>query len=565
MKAKYQQYYLRGLLLVFLLYHAPTIFLGPGAFFNAFDSLDSFVVWYRLATQAAYACAPPYAIIEPFMGGVPKFTLVSTYNVYYWLNLLLPTFYAFQVYNIFISGVALIGMWLLCRQHLGASEPASAFLALSFAFTPFLPTWGLSIAGQPLLLFVILNIRKGPPAIWNWLVLAAFPFTSNFQSAGVFILFAFAVLIGRDIVQKRPARRLLLAFAILLAVYLATKVDLIQNLLGGEGFISHRMEMRRFPASLGICLKIFARYFLLGNVDVALSLHTFVILPFVCLAYAMHIFRKRELPHGLTATLTIILLICFYIAMLNLGPVVEFRNNSDVLRMFSLERFHIFLQLLWHIAAAQAVLLIVPRYQNRMLLVVAAMQLAVCFAYQPTYYERFVKRFIGVVPYHYIFTYEDYYAERMFDNIKAAIGKPQDTYRMASIGIPPAVSQYNGIRTIDGYSSNYPISYKHQFRNIIAGELEKNSNNKGFFDYWGSQCIIVYDQGLPYFETHVTRGMAPPGRAITLSPDALRELRCDYILSAENIRNPEKSGLRKLAIFSSAIWHVSLYEVTNNQ
>jgi len=565
MKAKYQQYYLRGLLLVFLLYHAPTIFLGPGAFFNAFDSLDSFVVWYRLATQAAYAWAPPYAIIEPFMGGVPKFTLVSTYNVYYWLNLLLPTFYAFQVYNIFISGVALIGMWLLCRQHLGASEPASAFLALSFAFTPFLPTWGLSIAGQPLLLFVILNIRKGPPAIWNWLVLAAFPFTSNFQSAGVFILFAFAVLIGRDIVQKRPARRLLLAFAILLAVYLATKVDLIQNLLGGEGFSSHRMEMRRFPASLGICLKIFARYFLLGNVDVALSLHTFVILPFVCLAYAMHIFRKRELPHGLTATLTIIVLICFYIAMLNLGPVVEFRNNSDVLRMFSLERFHIFLQLLWHIAAAQAVLLIVPRYQNRMLLVVAAMQLAVCFAYQPTYYERFVKRFIAIVPYHYIFTYEDYYAERMFDHIKAAIGKPQDTYRMASIGIPPAVSQYNGIRTIDGYSSNYPISYKRQFRNIIAGELEKNSNNKGFFDYWGSQCIIVYDQGLPYFETHVTRGMAPPGRAITLSPDALRKLRCDYILSAENIRNPEKSGLRKLAIFSSAIWHVSLYEVTNNQ
>lgn len=552
-------------MLVFLLYHAPTIFLGPGAFYNAFDSLDSFVVWYRLATQAAYAWAPPYAIIEPFMGGVPKFTLVSTYNVYYWLNLLLPTFYAFQVYNIFISSVALVGMWLLCRRHLGANEPASAFLALSFAFTPFLPTWGLSIAGQPLLLFVILNIRKETPAIWNWLVLAAFPFTSNFQSAGVFILFAFAVLIGRDIVQKCPVRRLLLAFAILLGVYLVTKVDLIQNLLGGEGFVSHRTEMRRFPVSLGVCLKIFARYLLLGNVDVALSLHTFVLLPFVCLVYVVHIFRKRELPHGLTATLAVIVLICFYIAMLNWGPVVELRNSSDLLRMFSLERFHIFLQLLWHIAAAQAVLLIVPKFQSRVLLVVAAMQLAVCFAYQPTYYERYVKRFISIVPYHYIFTYEDYYAERMFGSIKAAIGKPENTYRVASIGIPPAVAQYNGIWTIDGYSSNYPLPYKHKFRNIIARELEKNSSNRGFFDFWGSQSIVIYDQGLPYFETHMKRGAAPPERPITLSHDALRELRCDYILSAENIRDPEKSGLRKLAIFSSAIWHVSLYEVTNNQ
>lgn len=565
MKAKYQQYYLRGLLLVFLLYHAPTIFLGPGAFFNAFDSLDSFVVWYRLATQRAYAWAPPYTIIEPFMGGVPKFTLVSTFNVYYWLNLLLPTFYAFQFYNIFISAVALIGMWLLCRRHLGINEPASAFLALSFAFTPFLPTWGLSIAGQPLLLFVILNIRKGRPAIWNWLILAAFPFTSNFQSAGVFILFAFGVLIGFDIVQKRPAGRLLLAFVVLLAVYLATKIDLIQNLLGGEGFVSHRTEMRRFPVSLGVCLKIFARYFLLGNVDVALSLHTFVLLPFVCLVYALHVLRKRELPHGLTTTLAIIVLICLYIAILNWEPIVALRNGSDVLRMFSLERFHIFLQMLWHIAAAQAFLLIIPKYQGRVLAVVAVAQLAVCFAYQPTYYERFVKRFVSIVPYHYIFTYEDYYAERMFDNIKAAIEKPENTYRVASIGIPPAVAQYNGLHTIDGYSSNYPLAYKHQFRNIIATELEKNENNRGFFDFWGSQCLIVYDQGLPYFETHMTRDMAVAGRPVTLSYKALRDLKCDYILSAENIRDPEKSGLRKLAIFSSPIWRVSLYEVTNSQ
>lgn len=565
MKAKYQQYYLRGLLLVFLLYHAPTIFLGPGAFFNAFDSLDSFVVWYRLATQSAYAWSPSYAIIEPFMGGVPKFTLVSTYNVYYWLNLLLPTFYAFQVYNIFISAVALIGMWLLCRRHLGTSEPASAFLALSFAFTPFLPTWGLSIAGQPLLLFAILNIRKGSSSAFNWAILAAFPFTSNFQSAGVFILSAFAVLIGRDMVEKRPVRRLILAFTVLLAVYLATKVDLIQNLLGGEGFVSHRTEMRRFPVSLEVCLKIFARYFLLGNVDVALSLHTFVLLPFVCVVYAVHVFRKRILPTGLTGTLGAIVLICFYISILNWEPLVSLRNSSDLLRMFSLERFHIFLQLLWHIAAAQALMLITPAYQNRVLIVVAAMQLAVCFAYQPTYYERFVKKLVTIVPYHYIFTYEDYYAERMFDNVKAAIGKPGNTYRVASIGIPPAVAQYNGLWTIDGYSSNYPLPYKHKFRGIIAAELEKNGNNRGFFDFWGSQCLIVYDQGLPYFETHMTRGKAADERSITLSHEALRSLHCDYVLSVENIRDPEKSGLRKLAIFSSAIWRISLYEVISNQ
>ncbi|MCF0071007.1 DUF6044 family protein [Dyadobacter sp. CY261] len=565
MSARYRQYYLPGMLSVFLLYHAPTILLGQQAFFNAFDSLDSFVVWYRTVTQQGYAWAPPSAIVEPFMGGVPKFTLVSTYNIYYWLNLVLPTFEAYQLYGIFISGIALTGMWLLCRRHLNLNEPASAFIALSFAFTPFLPTWGLSIAGQPLLLFTILNLRRPKPATWNWLILAAFPFTSNFQSAGVFILSALALLIVHDVTRKKSYRRLLMAFVVLLAVYLITKVDLIQNLLGGEGFVSHRMEMRRFPTSIGICLKIFARYFLLGNIDVALSLHTFVLLPFVCGVYSVYLFRNKRLPSALTFTLTAIVLICLYIGILHWGPIVNLRNESDLLRMFSLERFHIFLQLLWHVAAAQAILLIPAVYRNRAVGIIAALQLVLCFAYQPTYYERFVKKFVTIVPYHYIFTYEDYYAERMFSSIKASIPEPVQSYRVASIGIPPAIAQYNGFRTIDGYSSNYPLSYKHKFRAIISEELSKNETNRGFFDFWGSQCLIVYDQQLPYFETHMTRRMAPASRPIALSHQALLNLHCDYILSAENIESPEKSGLRKLAIFSSALWRVNLYEVIQGQ
>lgn len=562
MKAKYRQYYLSGLLAVFLLYHAPNLFLGSGSCFNAFDSLDSFVVWYRVVTQQGYAWAPPYAIVEPFLGGVPKFTLVSTYHIYYWLNLVLPTFAAYQFYVLFISAVGLAGMWLLSRRHLGLNQWASALLALSFAFTPFLPTWGLSIAGQPLLLLAILNIRNGRPKTWNWLIVAAFPFASNFQSAGVFILFALGVLIVHDIVRRLPYYRLLLAFGILLTVYIVTKIDLIQNLLGGEGFESHRMEMRRFPASV---LKVFARYFLLGNIDVALSLHTFVLLPFVCLTYAVFVARKKRLPTALTATLAGIGLICLYIAALQWEFVIAIRNQLDLLRMFSMERFYIFLQLLWHVAAAQAILLISPAYRNRITAVIAFAQLAICFAYQPTYYERFVKQFVKIRPYYYIYAYDDYYAERMFSEIKAYIQKPVQSYRVASIGIPPAVAQYNGLWTIDGYSSNYPLPYKQKFRKIIAAELEKNQANRGFFDYWGSQCLILYDQGTSYYETHMTRGMAPASRPVTLSHAALRAMRCDYILSAENITNPEHSGLKKLAIFNSAIWRINLYEVVNNE
>lgn len=561
MKAKYLQFPVTGIVLVFCLYHLPALWLGSQSYFNAFDTLDSFVVWYRIVVQNGYAYSPAYTLIEPFMSGVPKFTLVSVYNLYYWLNLLLPTFQAYNLLMILTSAIALWGMFLLSRNWLGLDPLPAALISLSFAFTPFLPTWVFSIAGQPMLLFALLNLRKSKSEFWNWLIICLFPFTSNFQSAGVFILFFLALLISFDFWKKRPVRLLVIAFAVLLLLYLITKIDLVSNLLGGKGFVSHRSEMLRFPLSPIVCLKVFARYFVLGNIDVALSLHTFILLPFVLAVFIYSVIKYKTLPANLTFTLTVIILICIYIGALHWEPVVNIRNKSILLQMYSLERFHIFLPLLWHIAAAQAILLIVPRFTTHLVSGILAVQLVVCFAYQPTYYAVFFKKLVKIEPYHYIFKYDDYYATAMFELIGKQINKPLSTFRVASIGIPPAVAQYNGFWTIDGYSSNYPLSYKHAFRKIIASELEKNRTNKGFFDYWGSQCLIVYDQQLGYFETHMTKDLVPEQRDIVLSHAALKQLHCDYILSTENIENPEKSGLRQLGLFDSAKWRIHLYAV----
>jgi hypothetical protein len=561
MKAKYQQFHSIGVVLIFCLYHLPGLLLGTKAYFNAFDSLDSYVVWYRMVVQQGYAWAPAYTIVEPFMGGVPKFTLVSTYNFYYWLNLLFPTFEVYQILIVFISAIGVLGMWLLSRYHLGLDTLSAAFLSLSFGLTPFLPTWGLSIAGQPLLLYAILNVRKKQNGFWNWLILGAFPFFSNFQSAGVFMLLGLALLIVYDFSKKRSVLPLISAFALLLLLYSVTKLDLLTNMLGGKGFVSHRMDMLRFSTSLLICAKVMVRYFLLGNIDVALSLHTFVLLPFVIGTWGNHILKTRTIPFGLSATLGIIVLICIYIGALQWDPVVNLRNESDLLRMYSMERFHIFLQLLWHLATAQAILLLPVVRKKLIVSVLIVAQLTICLAYQPTYYARFFSKWVKIQAYHYIFTYDDYYSAGMFEKIKSTIGKPVGTYRVASIGIPPGIAQYNGLWTIDGYSSNYPLSYKKAFRPIIEKELAKNEINAGFFDYWGSQCLIVYDQGTGYFDTHMTKGRVPKDRDIELSGPALRKMHCDYIISTETIAHPEKSGLKKIAVFDSPIWHINLYSV----
>ena len=43
----------------------------------------------------------------------------------------------------------------------------------------------------------------------------------------------------------------------------------------------------------------------------------------------------------------------------------------------------------------------------------------------------------------------------------------------AAYGLHPAVLEYNGIATLDGYLGFYPQSYKEDFRRIIAPALER--------------------------------------------------------------------------------------------
>ena len=545
-----------------LLYYLPFFLLGENAYYNAFDNLDSYVVWYRTVIENGYAHASPSTIVGQFLGGIPKFTLVNSFSVYYLLNLALPTFQALNTLMIITSLVALAGMWLLLHTHWRLGPLPCAFLSLSFAFTPFLPAWTMSIAGQPLLLYAILNLRKDSNRWTDWLIVALFPFVSNFQSAGIFVVFLLFLLIIADFRDKRPVRKLVIASAVLLALYSFPKIDLFSNLLAGAGFVSHRTEMLRYSVPPWTCFKIFIRYFLYGNIDVALSLHTLVILPMVLFVFIKDTIKKKRPDHTLALILLSITCICAYIALLNWEPVVRLRNQSELLRMYSLDRFHIFLQLLWHLAAARCLILIGGIHVRKIVTVAFALQMLVAFAYQPTYYTYFVKPFITIKPYHYIYRYSDYYAVGMFDRIKEVTGNTSSSARIISLGIPPAIAQYNGMWTADGYVTTYPLSYKHKFREIMADELEKNVTIKGFFDEWGSQCILLYDQGDGgNFSTHVTRDRAPAPRDLRLNNSALKALNCKYMLSAEIVQNPRESGLSEIGRFSSAIWDLTLYEV----
>ena len=76
------------------------------------------------------------------------------------------------------------------------------------------------------------------------------------------------------------------------------------------------------------------------------------------------------------------------------------------------------------------------------------------------------------------------------EKVDKFIGEDKSTYRIAHIGLNPAPALVYGFYTIDGYSNNYDLRYKKEFREIIENEIEQAKYLLDYFDNWGSRCYL---------------------------------------------------------------------------
>ena len=141
----------------------------------------------------------------------------------------------------------------------------------------------------------------------------------------------------------------------------------------------------------------------------------------------------------------------------------------------------------------------------------------------------------------------------------------QEEYRVGSVGIHPAAAVMNGFYTIDGYSNNYSLDYKHEFREIIAYELSQNEYNMIYFDHWGSRCYLFASDynGCAMLEKEkhaVFHDFQIDGRK-------MKEMGCYYLISAGEIAEPELTGLALYRTFErdDSYYRIYLYKVVGGE
>lgn len=541
-------------ILYILLYIIFAYHKGEDSYFLVHDNHHQ--VYYSLLNWNNYFSLQ--ATIPNVMNGLPISSISRGFNFGEVLHLIVKTFFAFVLNETISRLVALVGMFLLLKRYILKAEDTASIIirtgvSLCFAMIPHYPTWFITITGQPLLLYVFLNLKSGEKKILNWVIISIYPFYSDLARGGfaVYIIIVFILLF--DLVKKREINKLLLIGLLMMGLfYILANYKLFYNFFLDKNYVSNRSEyqaLRRY--NITETMKIVSNNFKKGQYHSASMQEKFIRLSaLIALLFCYWEKNKRKwLIGGLLIAFFLSLIYGFWFYFLPRLP------NITLIKAFQWERLHFLHPLLWTLIFAISLDIISSRSKYLLLVIflflIAQLQYCTSESYNLNKSSKL--------------TFRQYTSPELFKEIKETIGKPQNSYRVVSIGLMPEIATYNGFYTLDGYFASYPLSYKHEFRKIIERELKKNFAIKNYFDNWGARCyILVADLSktgkVKYFSL---KDSIFKIYKLQLNIEQFVKMGGEYIFSALEIPNYKDNKLRFIKMFDSekSAYRVFLYQV----
>lgn len=464
--------------IIILLCWLPYPILGGKGTFRIHDNLDSVHVAFKLLDFKNLFNSNNFLI-----NGVRRGSLPTEFNISTWLYLIFGPLKSYILERLIISIVGYLGMWRLLSTRLLKEDKQIITVGVSICFglLPFWPYGGIGISGIPLLLCAFWNFYEGN---WNWrdlLVLLFYAFYSSLILTGLFILIYCVIILLLGWFKRGKLNfQFVIGIFFLSFFYVVTHYRLFMAFLFETDYISHRVEFKTHPIGIKQSLKMGWRLFL-NQQDHSESLHRKVILPLVLLTvfFIKTPNRLKEIKFSVLILLVLTLTALFYgfytSTMLHL--VTNFITSVLPIQF---DRFYMLSPVLWYILFAFALKTLWNTETIRRTLI----------------YLLLLFQFFIVLSNHELIvnrnntTYEEYYAEEIYSEVKNEVEKISSDCKVISVGLDPVIAQFNGLKTLDAYFADYPLKEKHEFRKIIEGELNRNEELKVYFDDWGSRRYI---------------------------------------------------------------------------
>ena len=542
-------------LIIIALFVSPLFILGENAHIRVHDNLDSNLAWYKVLKESGEIFGSLEAVIPQVMNGsLLRNAFGTEWSGIVWLHALFPTMLAYAISQTITRVFAFIGMYLLLRDHFLRSDEwimISVGTALTFALTPFWPSGMLSTLGMPLALWAFLHIRNGRISWREYAVFTLLPLYSSIVLGMFFFLFAMGVLWIIDVIKrKKHVIGFLIALIYMSLVYMIVEYRLVYSFIFDDDPNS-RDDYFHTTLSLARVIRLTFKNYVFGHTHV-MTVHALIILPVLFIALLIIWKKGWWKQEKLFVYLFILnfLLSLWYAFWFFKGwePITE---KFHFMNTFNFARFH-FLRPLVIYASFALALKVMWQFQNWWKPIVTLCIIAQLVVLVP---------FNEEIAYHQKPSVKEFYDVELFSEIKEYIGLPQDEYRVASIGLHPAIAQYNGFYTLDSYNNFYPLTYKYQFRKIIEKELAKNKKIRTYFDEWGGRCYLFTDElGKHYMFKKSSKKKL---KTIQLQTDVFKEMGGRYIFSAVPIINEDENKLRLEKEFTTkkSVWKIYLYRV----
>lgn len=545
-----------------------------GSYLQVHDNLDLFVAHLQILKNTDTFFAKDAVL--PMLGGVSRDTFGSEFSLYNILYYLLPNFWAYMTGYALKIGIGIFSFCLLAKdiyqEKYEKYRPLVLVIAVAFGMIPVFPAYGIAFTSVPIIVFLLRRIYLKPDK-YLFLGVFLYPLISYFSYFGFFILaYMVCAIIILWIRDKRFPKGITLSLFILAAGYIIFEYRLFREMLFGD-VVTIRGSMVNNDFSLVENIRSMWDVFCHAQFHCQDS-HTYLVLP-VCLIGLVVInvgyIKKKEIRKIWTDAYNLTFgLILFNCLVYGLYDWKAFRDFIEMLipqlTGFQFNRTLYFNTFLWY---ALLFLLVKRLYDSgRKIWIWTAngivMLAALIVMFVPQMYNDFYRtcyyNAYSIIKQTQVndLNYREFYSQELFEQIKDEIDYNGEW--SAAYGMNPAILQYNGIATMDGYLGMYPQEYKDAFRKVIAPALENAEGNRVYFDDWGARAYLFSGSDENTYAPY--RDLGLKDTSLSIDADAYKELGGQYIFSTIEINNQKELGLNLKGIYTqeTSPYTIYLYE-----
>jgi len=550
------------------------LYFGEKSYIAVHDNMDLFLAQFQMLKNTGSFWK--HGVDIPFLGGISRDDLPSELSLYSVLYMIFPTFTAYVLGLLLKAVIAIVSFRLLARELYPEKymlyRPVIYMTGFVYGILSVFPAFGFAFASMPLAAYLLIRIYR-KPSKGLYLCLFLYPLVSYFSYMGLFLLgYVVIAVIWLSIRDKKPAWSLIASVIILALGYVVCEYRLFGQMLLSDEVTIRSTIVNADLSAREVAQEIFSVW--KDGIFHADGAHTKLVLP-LCIVYFIlnngyYLYKKRarDIFHDRFNFVMLFLVLNSVIyGLYDCGPVRGLVETLvPPLEGWQFNRTVFFNPFLWYCA----LFLILIRIYDMGVIQMWLANIVICLAglivilapgrYNDLYYTCYYRA------YEYFhgtevdeLDYEQFYAVDLFKRIKEDIA--YDGEWSLAYGLHPAVLEYNGIATLDGYLGFYAQQYKEDFRKIIAPALERVEATRIYYDEWGARAYLY--SGTDLSIVSATKTVQATDRNIYIDVDSIKALGGTYLFSRIELANAEETGLSLRESYTSedGSYTIYLYQV----